>query len=161
MILFGRTQDALGTPFDKTIKNVLVAEEVQSAIDELTVLINSIVRIVLLNTYNGTWTNNSFLGRTDLHPNTPIRFARTTTITEIVFQNQNVAKNFFLDVYKNGTVTLVATYTVNTGTTGTGQSFIGLSLAFLANETVYFRYRSISGTSPSDAAIEVYAKITG
>lgn len=161
-ILFGRTQDCFGTPFDKTIKNVLVAEEAQSAIDELTVLINSVVRIVLLNTYNGTWSNNAFLGRNELLPNTPIRFARPTTVTEIVFQNQNTTKNFFLDIYKNGTTTgtLVQTLTVNT-TTGTGQSFTGLNIAFLANETLFFRYRNISGTSPSDSALEVYAKITG
>jgi hypothetical protein len=159
-ILFGRTQDCFGTPFDKTIKNVLVAEEAQSAIDELTVLINSVVRIVLLNTYNGTWTNNSFLGRNELLPSTGIRFARQTTVTEIVFNNQNTTKNFFLDVYKNGTTTLVTTLTVNT-TTGVGQSFINLNIPFLADETLFFRYRNISGTSPSDSTIEVYAKITG
>lgn len=160
MIVFGRTQDAFQTPFDKTVKNVLVAQEVQSAIDELTTLLNAIVRIVLLNTYNGTWSNNSFLGRNELLPNTPIRFARPVTITDVVFQNQNTAKNFYLDIYKNGKTTLVTTLTVNT-TTGTGQSFTGLNINFLANETLYFRYRSISGTSPSDSSIEIYAKITG
>lgn len=159
-VAFGRTQDAFQTPFDKTVKNILIADTTQDAIDEITTTNQNIVRIVILNTYNGTWANNSFLGRNELLPNCPIRFARPVLLTDLVFQNANTTKNFFLDIYKNGTTTLVATLTINT-TTGTGQSFNNLNLSFLKDETIYFRYRSISGTSPSDSAIEIYCRITG
>jgi hypothetical protein len=162
MILFGRTQDAFGTPFDKTIKNILVAQDVQSAIDELTSIADTNLRIVLLNTYNSTWTNNSFLGRTDLHPSTPIFLSRPIIITDLSFVNQNTTKNFFLDIYKNGQAVgnLVLTLTVNT-LTKIGQTFNNLNLSFAKNDYIYFRYRSIAGTSPSDSAIEIYCKITG
>lgn len=154
------TPVAKSTPFDKTVTNLLVAENVQDAIDELTAKQN-ILRLALLNTYNGTWTNNQFLGRNELLPNTPIKLARAMTLNELAFQNQNTSKNFYLDIYKNGTTTLVATLTVNTGASGTGQIFTGLNLNFASGDTIYFRYRNISGTSPSDSTIELYLTVVG
>lgn len=162
MILFGRTQQAADTPFNPAVLGVLTSLETQAAIDELTVLLNAITRLVLLNTYNGTWSNNSFLGRAELLGNTPIKFARNTKVTELVFQNQNANKNFFLDLYKNGQAggNLLATLTVNTGA-GTGEAFTGLDYDFAAGDTLFYRYRNISGTSPSDSTIEIYCRITG
>lgn len=172
-IIFGRTQNALETPFEP-LRNpgfgpspsVLTSLEAQSAIEEvyfkLVSQLTSEIRLVLLNLYNGTWSNNQFLGRSELLPSTPIRFARNVVLNELSFQNQNVAKNFFLDIYKNGQAigNLLATLTVNTGATGTGQSFQNLNLTFAANDTLFFRYRNISGTSPSDSAIEIYCRVT-
>lgn len=172
-ILFGRTQAALDTPFDPNrnpgyggLPSPIISQESQSAIEEvyqrLVANNNSIVRLVLLNLYNGTWTNNSYLGRSELLPSTPIKFARSVVIEELSFQNQNTAKNFFLDIYKNGQLAgnLLATLTINTGASGTGQTFSGLSYSFAQNDTLFFRYRSISGTSPSDSSIEIYCRIT-
>lgn len=172
-ILFGRTQQSLETPFEPLrnpgfgpAPSVLTSLEAQSAIEEvyfkLTTQLTSEIRLVLLNLYNGTLTNNSFLGRSELHPSTPIRFARKVVINELSFQNQNVAKNFFLDIYKNGQAigNLLSTLTINTGAAGTGQTFQGLNLTFAADDTLFFRYRSISGTSPSDSSIELYCRVT-
>lgn len=171
-ILFGRTQSAEDTPFEPLrpvgyggLPSPLVSVESQGAIEEvyqrLVAQGEANIRLVLLNTYNGTWTNNSFQGRNELLPNTPIKFARNVSINEIVFQNQNTTKNFFLDLYKNGIAigNLFATLTVNT-LTNTGQVFTGLNYSFAQGDQLYFRYRSISGTSPSDSAIEVYCRVT-
>lgn len=172
-IIFGRTQQAIETPFEPTrnpgygpAPSVLVSQELQSAVEEvyyrLSTQNQSEIRLVLLNLYNGTWSNNSFLGRSELTPATPIKFARNLVINELAFQNQNTAKNFFLDLYKNGQAVgnLLTTLTVNTGASGTGQIFQGLSLPFNAGDTLFYRYRNISGTSPSDSSIEIYCKVT-
>ena len=171
-ILFGRTQSAEDTPFQPLrtpgyggLNSPLASVESQSAIEEvyqrLIAQAESNVRLVLLNTYNGTWTNNGFQGRNELLPNTPIKFARNIVINELVFQNQNTAKNFFLDLYKNGILAgnLFATLTVNT-LTATGQIFTGLNYSFAQGDQLYFRYRNISGTSPSDSSIEIYCRVT-
>jgi hypothetical protein len=151
---------AQSVPFDPTVTNLLTGLNVQDAIDQITALIQGQVRLVLLNTYNSTWTNNAFLGRTELLPSTPIKLAKPIAIYELAFQNQNTTKNFFLDIYKNGQAigNLVSTLTVNTGA-GTGQTFTGLNLTFAANDFIFFRYRNISGTSPSDSTIELYCKV--
>jgi hypothetical protein len=172
-ILFGRTQSAIETPFEPLrnpgygpAPSVLTSQETQNAIEEvyfrLSTQNQSEIRLVILNLYNSTWSNNSFLGRSELTPSTPIKFARNVVINELAFQNQNTAKNFFLDIYKNGQAAgdLLTTLTVNTGATGTGQIFQGLSLTFAAGDTLFYRYRSISGTSPSDSSIEIYCKVT-
>jgi hypothetical protein len=171
-ILFGRTQPASDTPFEANrnpgyggLASPIVSTETQSAVEEvyqrLTADSVSNIRLVLLNLYNSTWSNNQFLGRSELLPDTPIRFARNVVINELSFQNQNTSKNFYLDLYKNGknAGNLLATLTVNTGS-GTGQIFTGLSYNFAQNDELYFRYRNISGTSPSDSAIEIYCRIT-
>lgn len=151
---------AQSVPFDPTVTNYLTALNVQDAIDQITALIQGQVRLVLLNLYNSTWTNNAFLGRSELLPSTPIKFAKNIVIYELAFQNQNTTKNFFLDIYKNGQLAgnLVTTLTVNT-LTGTGQIFTGLNISFNAGDTLFYRYRNISGTSPSDSSIEIYCKV--
>lgn len=171
-ISFGRTQEAIDTPFEPNrnpgyggVIYPLVSLESQSAIEEVYKRLKddgeANIRLVLLNVYNGTWSNNSFLGRNELLPNTPIRFARNVVINELAFQNQNTTKNFFLDIYKNGIVAgnLFATLTVNT-LTNNGQIFTGLNYIFNQGDTLFFRYRNISGTSPSDSAIEIYCRVT-
>lgn len=155
------TPVAKSTPFDNTVKNLLVSLNVQDAIDELTAKQN-ILRLAILSTYNGTLTNNSFLGRNELLPNTPIVFARDVIINELAFINQNTAKNFYLDIYKNGTAVgnLLSTLTINTLTERL-QTFQGLNLSFLRNDYLFYRYRSIGGTSPSDSSIEIYCTVVG
>lgn len=152
---------ASSVPFDPTVKELLIAENVQDAIDELTAKQN-VLRLALTNTYNSTWTNNGFLGRNELTPNTPIVFGRNMTINELTFINQSTNKNFFLDLYKNGRSAgnLIGTLTVNT-TTNIFQVFQGLNFTFVAGDSLSYRYRNISGTSPSDSSIEIYCTITG
>lgn len=152
---------ARSVPFDNTVTNLLVAENEQDAIDELTSQQN-IVRLVLNATYNGSWTNNSFLGRDNLLPNTPMTFARNVQINELAFVNQNTNAAFFLDLYKNGQSAgnLIQTLSFTTGSSKL-QVFSGLTLNFNAGDFLFFRYRKISGSTPSDSSIDIYCKVTG
>lgn len=136
-------------PFDNTT-NGFTATDTQDAIEESKTYVEAFPRACCRSIYNGTIGNNSWLGPTELLPNTPlITFPVNTKLNEISWSNATSDVRFriqFRTVSKTGTI--FYTLTVNTTNTGTGY-VTGLNYTFTPGSVIYAQYLD-DGTNCSD-----------
>lgn len=153
-ILFGRTQDAWGTPFDNS-SNGFAANQVQSAIEEARA--NPAARVSIVTAFNGTVGNNQWLGYNELLPGnlTPIRLPWACKMQEISLSFKGAAVDGRFEIYKNGFLAGNLIYS-NTMTNQNGGKLItGLTLQFAAND--YFSGKWVDlGDNPSDMAVTYF-----
>ena len=131
--------------------------------------LSSIVQGIALPRYtmtlvnNGTYTNNQWIGYSELLPgqNCPIVFPRTCKVVEMTFANQNTNCQFTFTFRRGSTTgTILATWAVATGTGKTAVA-VNQNLTFLSGDTLYVQYTKTGGSTPSDAVIVLFIQNTG
>lgn len=102
--------------------------------------------------YNGTLSNNEFIGYSNLLPgdDTPIVIPVDSTLEEYTFSNKNNNADFTIELRKNGTTASV----FNTRSVTNTQSYVENSIGelFSAGDTIYIKYID-DGSNASDSAI--------
>jgi hypothetical protein len=146
---------ASSVPFDNET-NSFVATDVQTAIEEAKQNAEGFPRAGLLGTYNGTVSNNQWLGPNELLPNTPFCvFPVKTKLNEITWANQTTNVQFriqFRTVSKTGTIF----HTLTVTSTNPGYGYVsGLSYTFNPGDIVYAQYLD-DGTNCSDMSLTLW-----
>lgn len=136
-------------PFDNST-NGFTATDAQAAIEEAKQNAEGFPRAGVRSTYNGTVGADSWLGPTELHPNTPLLVAPVTLkLNEISWSNQTVNVQFriqFRTVSKTGTIF----HTITVTSTNPGYGFVtGINFTLNPGDTIWAQYKD-DGTNCSD-----------
>lgn len=150
-----KSEVARSIPFDNS-GNGFVSEDAQAAIEEAKNTSQGFPRSGISVTHNGTVSNNTWLGPTELLPNTPAAvFPVKTQINEITWANQNINVQFRIQlrrVSKTGTIF----YTLTVTSPNPGSGFVsGLNFNFNPGEVVYMQYLD-DGNNMADANVTLW-----
>lgn len=145
------TQVASSTPFDND-GTLIEAEDTRSAIVEA---FNSAapLRTTIPLLYNGTLSNNEFIGYTNLLPgdDTPIVVPITGEFSGFTFSNSRTGPDFSIEFRLNSTTGTVF-YTYVNSNTQTESISLPTPETVTAGDEIYLKYID-QGTNAADAAI--------
>lgn len=142
-------QVAETVPFDNET-NGFISEDVQAAIEEAKQNAEGFPRAGIRSTYNGTVTGNSWLGPSELLPNTALLISPVTLkLQELTWANPTLNVQFRIQ-FRTGSKTgpIFYTLTVTSPNPGYGVT-TGLTQVFTAGTTVWAQYLD-DGTNASD-----------
>jgi len=144
------TSVAKAVPFDNAT-NGFVSTDTQAAIEEAKQNAEGFPRAGIRSCYNSTISGNSWLGPSELLPNTPlIVFPIATKLNEISWSNASVNVQFKIQFRLNSrTGTIFHTLTVSGANPGYGIQ-TGLNYTFSAGDSIHAQYID-TGTNMSDA----------
>ena len=138
--------------FDNSVNN-FSSDNTQEAIEEARNLAQGFPRAGKSGTYNGTLSDNDWLGPNELLPNTPfVVFPLKLQINEITWSNRSDDVEFDIE-FRSGSKTGPIFYTLSVSGTNPGYGFVN-SLAFTFNpgDTIWAQYKD-NGQNMSDAEI--------
>lgn len=149
------TPVAKQVPFDNST-NGFVSSEAQSAIEEAKQNAQGFPRAAVRGTYNGTVSNNQWLGPQELLPNTPLCvFPVNTQLNEITWSNATANVAFSIQ-FRRGSKTGAIFYTLVVTSPNIGRGFInGLTFTFTAGEAIFCQYID-QGTNASDMNLDLW-----
>lgn len=152
------TPVAKAVPFDNT-STTFTSTDVNDAIIEAKSIAVNLPRYAVVTTFNGTVSNNQWLGYDNLLPGdtVPIIVPIAGVLKELTFSNANSGVSGNLEVYKNGTAAgnIVATLSVSSE-----QSKIFTPIiTFAEGDALRCRWED-TGTNPSDLALVYYFQAT-
>lgn len=138
--------------FDNT-SNGFTSTNVQAAIEESKTSAPGKARASVTCTFNGSISNNTWLGYNELLPGNivPIRVPWNSTLKEITVSYNGSSVDGQLVIYKNGTAAGNIVHT-ETFTNQSGGKNITLSLSLVSGDTIRGRWTD-TGDNPSDMAI--------
>jgi hypothetical protein len=141
---------ARSTPFDNST-NGFTATDTQAAIEESYQYAEGFPRAGIRSIYNSTVGNNSWLGPSELLPNTPLLVVPVNTkINEISWSNQTANVQFRIQFRLNSrTGTIFYTLTVTSPNPGYGIA-TGINYSLSAGDSIHAQYLD-DGTNMSDA----------
>lgn len=142
-------QVAETVPFDNDT-NGFVSEDVQAAIEEAKQNAEGFPRAGIRSTYNGTVSNNNWLGPSELLPNTALLVSPVTLkIQEITWANQTANVQFRIQ-FRTNSKTGPIFYTLTVTSPNVGSGFVtGLTQVLTPGQTVWAQYLD-DGTNASD-----------
>lgn len=143
------TPVAESVPFDNSI-NGFIADDTQSAIEEAKNNAEGFPRAGIRSIYNSTVSNNSWLGPSELLPNTPLLVAPVKLkVNEISWANQTIDVQFRIQFRLNSrTGTTLYVLTVTSPNVGNG--FVsGLSFTLNPGDSLHAQYLD-DGNNVSD-----------
>lgn len=142
-------QVADSVPFDNT-GNGFSSDNVQEAIEEAKQNAEGFPRAGIRSTYNGTVSNNQWLGPSELLANTPlVVFPVNTKLNEITWSNQTTNVQFRVQ-FRKGSRTGAIFYTLTVTSPNPGYGFVsGLTETFAPGDTIHAQYID-DGTNASD-----------
>lgn len=140
---------AKAIPFDNST-NGFLSEETQAAIEEAKQNAEGFPRAGMRSTYNSTISANSWLGPSELLPNTPLMVAPVALkINEITWSNQTTNVQFRIQFRLNSrTGTIFYTLTVTSPNTGSGY-VSGINFNLAPGDTIHAQYLD-DGQNASD-----------
>lgn len=97
--LFGRTQQAIGTPFDPSGSD-LTSTNVEDAIKEAADVANAAVFTIPL-IYNGTLSGTQFVSYSNLTPNSPIVIPVNSVFVGFTYSNANTGADYTMNFRNN------------------------------------------------------------
>lgn len=147
--------------FDNSSNN-FTANKIQPAIEEAKTTAIGKPRFTIITTFNGTVTNNQWLGYNELLPGntSPIVVPISCTLKEITLSFNGIAVDGRIDIYKNGTA--AGNLVINTLTLtniNTKIVFSGLSLNLVSGDYIIGRWID-TGDNPSDLAVVYFFQAT-
>jgi len=143
------------TPFDNST-NGFVSTDAQSAIEEAKQNAEGFPRAGLRSTYNGVVSNNTWLGPSELLPNTPLLVSPIILkIQELTWSNQTVNVQFRIQ-FRTGSKTGPIFYTLTVTSTNPGYGYVtGLTEQLNPGDTVWAQYLD-DGTNCSDLDLVIW-----
>ena len=149
------TPVAKSTPFDNTV-NGFVATDTQAAIEEAKQNAEGFPRAGLRSTYNGSVANNSWLGPSELLPNTALMVSPVTLqIKELTWANATTNVQFRVQ-FRTGSKTGPIFYTLTVTSTNPGYGYVtGLTKILNPGDTVWAQYLD-DGTNCSDLDLVIW-----
>ena len=126
------------------------SDNVRDAIKEAKQNAEGFPRAGIRSFYNGTMSNNEWLGPSDLLPNTPlVVFPVKTKLKEITWSNQRPNVEFHIEFRKNSRTDPIF-YTLTVTDPNSGFGFVsGLDFVFDPGETIHAQYKD-DGQNASD-----------
>lgn len=133
------------------------ATKVQPAIEEARNSAEGFPRAGCRSVYNGSLSNNQWMGPTELLPNTPLLVLPVNTkLNEITWANSATNNGFSIQFYKNGKLAANLFYTMTVTSPNPGYGYIsGLTFTFNAGDVIYAKYID-QGTNLSDADLVLW-----
>jgi hypothetical protein len=142
-------------PFDND-SNGFTADDVQTAIEEAKQNSEGFPRAAIRGVYNGVVGNNSWLGPSELLPNTALCiFPVNTKLNEITWSNQKTNVAFRIE-FRTGSKTGTIFYTLTITSPNVGYGYVsGLNFTFPAGTSIWAQYKD-DGTNCSDMALDLW-----
>jgi hypothetical protein len=142
--------DPSGTTFNP------VTDNVHDALVEAKQNSEGFPRAAIGGAYNGTVSNNQWLGPSELLPNTPLCiFPVNTKLNEITWSNQTADVSFNVElrtVSKTGTIF----YTLSVVSPNLGYGYVnGLNIDFAAGTAIFAQYKD-TGTNCADMRLDLW-----
>ncbi len=135
-------QVAEGVPFDNTDNDFPEdIDDVQEAIEYAKANAEGFPRAGLRSVYNGTLSDNEWMGPSDLLPNTPLaQFPVKTKLNEITWGNRKNNVSFRIQ-FRRGSKTGTIFYTLTVSSPNSGYGYVDeLDFEFDPGEVIYAQY---------------------
>lgn len=151
------TPVAASVPFDNDT-NGYAAEDVQAAIEESKITAVALPRYAIVTTFNGTVSNNQWLGYSNLLPgdSVPIIIPSNAVLKEISFSNVRNNVNGDLVLYRNGTAAGDIITSIPVDNIRSGVFLVNLS--FQTGDALRGRWVE-TGTNPNDLSLVYFFQI--